>query len=261
MTLSSRFQHDTVSGYFLQDDPATDAASFDYTKDLGLIVGSSGPTQGNALMPWSRFSQALHHLNQDAASNTVYRLLFLGRHGQGWHNVAEARYGTEAWDNHYSKLDSFDGMRFFDAELTETGRQQARLANHTFAHALAAGLPAPESYTNLREVIGVHTCDKRSTKTAIQARHPSTLFLFEEDFAEDDPLWLSDVRETDEDIDTRIRKFLDDLVDAKPHERVLSLTAHSGAIASILRVVGHRPFALQTGGVLPIVLKTRRIPA
>ena len=27
-----------------------------------------------------------------------YKVLFLGRHGQGWHNVAETKYGTKAWD-------------------------------------------------------------------------------------------------------------------------------------------------------------------
>jgi len=31
-------------------------------------------------------------------SNVQYKVLFLGRHGEGVHNVAERRYGTKAWD-------------------------------------------------------------------------------------------------------------------------------------------------------------------
>ena len=27
-----------------------------------------------------------------------YKLLYMGRHGEGYHNVAEAFYGTPAWD-------------------------------------------------------------------------------------------------------------------------------------------------------------------
>jgi hypothetical protein len=31
-------------------------------------------------------------------------VLFLGRHGEGYHNVAEAKYGTAAWDVRISSL-------------------------------------------------------------------------------------------------------------------------------------------------------------
>jgi len=37
-------------------------------------------------------------LNERANSDERYHLLGLGRHGEGWHNVAEAKYGTKAWD-------------------------------------------------------------------------------------------------------------------------------------------------------------------
>jgi hypothetical protein len=38
------------------------------------------------------------------------------------------------------------------------------------------------------------------------------------------------------------------------------VTAHSGAITSILEVVGHREFGLQTGGVIPVLVKAERVP-
>ncbi|KAF4550364.1 Histidine phosphatase-like protein 5 [Elsinoe fawcettii] len=327
------YRYEIVGGFFQQDDLTVDPVGFDYvskhmgvcsssaeaspctTRDFGLIAASHKTT---LTTPWTRFKEALHDLNVNAPPSATYHFILLGRHGQGWHNVGEAKYGTKAWDDHFSKLDSSEGMQFLDARLTETGRQQARLAHQTFTHALQTGLPAPERYfvspldrcletsritfegldlpsshlfapmvyepppqahlprlltlpshhpcpptpslilvssqKSIREVFGEHTCDKRSTKTDIQARHPGR-FLFEEDFAEDDPLWTADHRETDEEVDTRIRSFLDRLFASRPRERTWSWTVHSGVIASFLRVVGHRPFAVDTGAVIPVVLK------
>jgi len=37
-------------------------------------------------------------------------------------------------------------MTFFDAHLTEKGKQQALTANSTWKRALASGLPPPQSY-------------------------------------------------------------------------------------------------------------------
>lgn len=38
------------------------------------------------------------------------------------------------------------------------------------------------------------------------------------------------------------------------------MTAHSGAITSILEVIGHRAFGLQTGGVIPVLVRAERVP-
>jgi hypothetical protein len=37
------------------------------------------------------------------------------------------------------------------------------------------------------------------------------------------------------------------------------MTSHSGAIASILEAVGHRKFALETGGVVPVFVNAVRV--
>jgi len=39
------------------------------------------------------------------------QVFYLARHGQGWHNVAEAKYGTEAWNNYWSRVNT-------DGEMT-----------------------------------------------------------------------------------------------------------------------------------------------
>ncbi len=53
---------------------------------------SEGKTQ------WQRFAQEVARLNYEAPSGTFYKVLYLGRHGQGVHNVAETKYGTAEWD-------------------------------------------------------------------------------------------------------------------------------------------------------------------
>jgi hypothetical protein len=47
---------------------------------------------------WQRFEHHLSSLNTSSPANVQYKLLILGRHGQGFHNVAETKYGTVSWD-------------------------------------------------------------------------------------------------------------------------------------------------------------------
>ena len=104
----------------------------------------------------------------------------------------------------------------------------------------------------------MHTCDWRNDKSHTQARFPEA--TFEPGFAEQDMLWRSDHRETNPEQETRLRKLLDDIF-AKDDSTYISLTAHSGAIRAILAVIGHRPFALRTGAVLPVLLKVTKSSA
>lgn len=108
----------------------------------------------------------------------------------------------------------------------------------------------------LREVIGIHTCDRRSSKSYITKHYPD--YVIEPNFAEDDPLWESDLRESDSMQTVRLKGLLDDLFQTDP-STFISLTSHSGAIASILRAIGHRPFALPTGSVTAVLVKAEKI--
>ena len=53
---------------------------------------------------------------------------------------------------------------------------------------------------------------------------------------------------------TRMKKLLDDIF-AHDDSTYISFTTHSGSIASLLRVVGHREFRLPTGAVIPVLIK------
>ena len=98
-------------------------------------------------------------------------------------------------------------------------------------------LPADRPFKPLikelfREAIGIHTCDRRSSKTIIHEHYPD--WPFEEGFAEEDPLWSATLRETNEAQDQRAHKVLDDVFPTDQNT-FISISSHSGQISSALR--------------------------
>lgn len=110
----------------------------------------------------------------------------------------------------------------------------------------------PEVKELLREVIGIHTCDRRSNKTYIHTNFPT--YTFELGFAEEDEMWRPDIREDHLVHDIRMKKLLDAIF-THDDSTYISFTTHSGSIASLLRVVGHREFRIPTGAVIPVLIK------
>lgn len=51
-----------------------------------------------SLTQWERFANKVQSLNRHSPGHTRYKSLFMGRHGEGFHNRAQAFYGTRAWD-------------------------------------------------------------------------------------------------------------------------------------------------------------------
>ncbi|KAF2787375.1 phosphoglycerate mutase-like protein [Melanomma pulvis-pyrius CBS 109.77] len=286
------FKYDTIKGYFMQSEDDTDSSKFDFRKqNFGLIDREYGTEEAGvdeAKLHWQSFEKYVESLNEKSEEGVQYKVLFLGRHGQGWHNVAETKYGTAAWDCYWSLLDGADGITWSDALLTDLGQDQARDVNELWKSLLPKGIPAPETYyvspltrtietadlsfkglelpedrpyapigkELLREALGVHTCDRRSTASHIRSAFPHV--ALEPGFSEEDPLWEADYREPRSARKYRLAQFLDDIFE---HDdgAFLSLTSHSGAIASVLEAIGHRTFALQTGGVIPVFVKAERV--
>jgi len=286
-TPATHLKYSTITGYFLQDDPDTDYVNFDYVKtNFGLkhLAGDNSKTQ------WQLFEDHVALLNKKADSKTHYRVLFLGRHGQGVHNVAEAKYGTKDWDCTWSKLEGDGTLYWVDPRLTPLGIEQVQAANNLWAKQLSDGkMPAPQTYYTspldrcchtaqitfsnltlpsdqpfvptvkelLREVNGVHTCDKRSTRTYIHTTYPS--YVIEPSLTESDELWSPTIRESDSQLDARLKSLLDDIF-TNDESTWISLTSHSAAIGSMLRVLGHREFRLKTGAVMPVLVKAETLP-
>ncbi|KAB5539561.1 histidine phosphatase superfamily, partial [Coniochaeta sp. 2T2.1] len=292
----SFINYTTVAGYFKQDDPSQSSSGFDYTtSNFGLVnqtypsdasltqCGGSPPTQ------WQRFAHHVKTLNAASPDTVAYKVLFLGRHGEGEHNQAETYYGTPAWNCYWSLLDGNGTNVWADALLTPAGVVQTVKANTFWKGQLAKEkMPAPESYYTsalsrclvtanlsfsdlplpasrpfvvtvkefLREGISMHTCDRRRSKSYIRDLFPS--YKFEEGFAEDDPLWTGTTAEDEGSEFARSKVALDEIF-AEDEATWISVTSHSGEIRSLLKVLGHREWSLGTGQSVPVLVKAERL--
>ena len=169
---------------------------------------------------WADACSELQRLTQSAAGE--YKLVYVARHAQGYHNVAEQKYGTPAWNARWAR-EYGDGVMTWgpDPELTDEGVEQAEQARAMWRATLQEGAPLPERLfcsplrraldtqirtwrgllssdgsmpavhvsDGLREVCGVHTCDQRSSRADIERRFPETALIFDADFVERDEMW------------------------------------------------------------------------
>jgi broad specificity phosphatase PhoE len=226
-------------------------------------------------------------LNAEADSKTQHKVLFLARHGEGYHNAAETFYGTPAWNCYWAEQDGNGTVTWADAALTEAGIAQTTKANNFWKSQLAdQKMPAPQSYysspltrctttANLsfsgldlpadrpfaptikelfREGISIHTCDRRSSRSEIAALFPS--WTIESGFTEYDELWNGTYGETSAAQAIRSKKVLDDVF-SNDDAAWISVTSHSGEIGSLLSVLGHRTFSLSTGQAIPVLVKAQ----
>lgn len=109
-----KFCYFTVQGYFLQDEPATeDGKAFDYVGicfarnsllltaneksrnrfNFGLMVREDFRLRAIFWTQWQRFENEVRILNKKSAYNIKYKVIYVARHEEGFHNVAETTYG------------------------------------------------------------------------------------------------------------------------------------------------------------------------
>jgi len=135
MALDVNFTY--VPGFFAQDDPKSDPNVIGALPDrFGLL--DSSPEH------WQKFEFKVKALDSDCEPKDSIKVFFLGRHGEGFHNVAEAKYGTPAWNDYWSKLDG-DGTLVWgpDALLTPVGVQQAQAVHDKWLSEIPSGIPVP----------------------------------------------------------------------------------------------------------------------
>ncbi|KAF9484349.1 phosphoglycerate mutase [Pholiota conissans] len=268
------FKYESVAGHFEHDNASEPLVAV--PDRFGLKDSSD--------QRWQNLFKHIHALNQEAPDNTFYKIFLLSRHGQGYHNLAEAKYGTKAWDEHWSKLDT-DGELLWgpDPLLTPLGREQGGDIRAVWKKEALVGLPPPHKrycsplaraldtcdimldqvfdahphpvliIENCREENGVHTCDKRQTRSYIADYKPH--FSFEEDFSEHDELWHPTIRETKPEVARRAQAVLDRVFEKDTEDIFISITAHSGWINGFLTAIGREHFRLPTGGVMPVLMK------
>ena len=272
---NSHINYTTVTGYFLQDEPSTNASTFNFiTTNFGLInrtYPSDVSLHHRNLTQWQRFKHQVTELNRAAPYGTEYKLLFMGRHGDGFHNDAQAFYGTPAWNCYYSIRDGNATVTWSDAHLSPSGVTQALTINNFWKTEIETQkIPTPQSYYTspltrclqtanytfngldlpakhpfipevkelFREGISGHTCDRRGSKTYIHDSFPS--YTIEPGFTENDELWEALHGETTVDQAIRSKTVLDQVF-SSDRNTYISITSHSGEIAFILSVISKFP--------------------
>ncbi|RXK38098.1 phosphoglycerate mutase [Tremella mesenterica] len=277
-----KFNYEVIQGYFLQNGPKPKHLTFNEVlkRSFGLIDTSEDR--------WTNLKSSISKLQSNAPPGVSYKLLFIARHGQGWHNFGASKYGAEAWEAHWTFITG-DGVLNWgpDPELTPLGVSQARAIQKAWKREKPLGAPVsheemrwyvspltrtgqtmieswgdllgvPEVWEDWREIYGSHTCDKRSSKSTIRKRFPH--FIIEPSLAEEDELWRADYREDDKHMQERATRALDRLFGPEgAKETYISITSHSAFLRNLLAILRHQPYPLATGEMIPVVVKATAI--
>lgn len=266
-----------VPGFFEQDEKDTDDLHFNYISNFGR------------LKPWDQIVRELTQLNEQAAENELYKLVFCARHGQGYHNVVVEKYGLDAWHEKWHALGTDGDITWApDPQLTPKGEAQAKENHDLWQKQLGEGAPVPQRFfvsplqrlcqtfsltwqglldpntpvvidELLRETIGVNLCDKRSLKSVIHDRFPN--FTIDPNVTEEDELYTENYRENLAEQSVRINQWLQKLFDSDDSKsdrlasQVILTTTHAMTIRSFITVTHHREFVISTGGMIPILIK------
>ncbi|GAK63766.1 phosphoglycerate mutase [Moesziomyces antarcticus] len=120
---------------------------FKYDTQEGTSLAAVAPNFGlRDNVTWDGLARTLLQLNIDGAAHdgSSYKLVFAGRHGQGYHNVAESKYGTALWDSYWSELTTDGNLTWGpDARLTPLGIQQAQAVHDGWVAVLKQRDSAP----------------------------------------------------------------------------------------------------------------------
>lgn len=263
--------YEVIKGFFEQNGPDGSEIAVVSGNDLGLKPNFN----------WSDVVTTLAELNQ-AQDGSKYKLFLLARHGEGYHNIAPDLFNTTEWTCDLQMRDGKDGLEWFDASLTAEGEAQIKELSNIYEREIAKGMPLPQSFyvspmrrtlqtfeltwswfLNLnetkpivkeyaRETYGIGTESKRHTKTFIEDNWDYV--EFEKGFTEEDLLWEQDRHESHQHRNYRARVLLNDIF-VNDDNHIISLTSHRGTIRSILKVIHHRKWNLNTGGMIPVIIK------
>ncbi|KPM39636.1 hypothetical protein AK830_g6936 [Neonectria ditissima] len=243
---------------------------------LALIPGKEYPSDDPSSpdqRDWVRFAAYVKWLNENSAENVVYKVLYLTRHGFGYHNKKHAEVGTVEWDSRVSFMNGDDKETWFDAHLTEVGIQQAHDLNAFWTDLIATdGAPLPQTlFTSplarclqttqyifgplmeshgrpfqpvvkelIRERMTLHTCDFRRPASWIRENYPA--YALEPGFAEEDAFGRDGHAETDAEHVARKQRALEQVWDDAGCGEVVSLTVHSVSKMSFCRAINAKSY-------------------
>ena len=167
---------------------------------------------------------------------------------------AELTANGERQARDIAKVGAYLGGNLISAVLSSPLRRCLRTVQLAFSAKLASKRPIVKEM--LRERLGVHTCDQRSSRSWIAENYPS--FDIEAGFSEVDVLWNPDRRETLEEHVTRSTELLDDIFDGDYGDYVV-LATHSGASRSLFAATGWKKVPVAAGAVYPLFVCAEKL--
>ncbi|RLL98289.1 hypothetical protein CFD26_107376 [Aspergillus turcosus] len=204
------------------------------------------------------------HKRSDLTEEKCYWSLLAGNGTATWSDadltpagIAQAQTAHDFW----ASLIRSEEMHTPDAYFVSPLTRALRTADITFGNLAlprSAARFKPLVMESLREGISLHTCDHRRSRAYIASLFPR--WEIERGFSEEDELWNGVTAETPAAQDVRSKGALDEMFErTDSRDLFVSVTAHSGEIASLLRVLGHRVFSLRTGAVIPVLVKAEKL--
>ena len=105
--INRSYESDQVCPPTDKNDHEGDAAKSDCLKMESLVTEGDSTLimkreSSEPMTQWQRFGRFVEYLNDQSATDkdrwTRYVVIYMGRHGEGYHNVAERMYGTKDWN-------------------------------------------------------------------------------------------------------------------------------------------------------------------
>lgn len=100
--MTNRWKFEAVPGIFFDPSPLqTQPGDKSSTQpSLGLLtqIYPSDGQDSSDVRDWTRFMRYVRSLNEKAPENVHYKLLYLTRHGLGFHNIKHAEVGNDEWN-------------------------------------------------------------------------------------------------------------------------------------------------------------------
>ncbi|KAK0270136.1 putative phosphoglycerate mutase pmu1 [Friedmanniomyces endolithicus] len=143
--------------------------------------------------------------------------------------------------------------RYFGSPLVRC----LQTANLTY-HALSEATTAPTATfpltlsEGLREIHGVHTCDRHGSRASISSAFD--FIDFDDDVPEVAGAWQQGHRETPDAAQGRLQDWAERLF-CKEKGPFVSATTHTGAIRALYRAIGHPDVLVARGSLTPLTIK------
>ncbi|KAF7761011.1 hypothetical protein Agabi119p4_10420 [Agaricus bisporus var. burnettii] len=243
--------YQALDGFFMQD---TSTQGHSIRSFFGLIDDSAER--------WLNLEKHLQDLNANAQPGESYKLFYFYRHGQSYHNVGKDKYASNEWKGHWGRQNGDDEITWGpDSDLTPAGIAQALRIKEEWDKERDFGIPCPEKIYTSPLTRALKTCDiafdwiANKQKSVLVVENCREGNGIEEEFSEEDEVWVPDVRETKEAIAARARSVLDKVFDEEPQITYVCFTIHGGIINAFLSILGLPKQSLSTGGVFPVIIR------